>query len=120
VKIDYSQSAGGHGARGPGGNRPQNDGTRDIGNSQAPVVLLRGLDSMTSMEAIAEALRSSSGAANQGAIGMKRIVLIRDRLSAMCIGLAFVEFVDADVSHIMDSLLVTDTVYSLREGSWPL
>ncbi|KIM21755.1 hypothetical protein M408DRAFT_76581 [Serendipita vermifera MAFF 305830] len=94
VKIDYSQSAQGGGPR--AGGRSQNDGTRDIGNSQTPVVLLRGLDPMSTLDVIAEALKASSGAVGQGASGMKRIVLIRDRYTAMGIGLAFVEFVDSD------------------------
>ena len=96
VKIDYSQSAQGGGSK--GGGRSSNDGTRDIANSQTPVVLLRGLDPISTLDLIADALKASSGAAGQGAIGMKRIVLIRDRYTAMGIGLAFVEFVDADVS----------------------
>lgn len=96
VKIDYSQSAQGGGAR--GGSRTQNDGTRDIGNSSAPVVLLRGLDPMTNLDPIADALKSSAGAAGQGAIGMKRIVLIRDKYTQMGVGIAFVEFIDAEVS----------------------
>jgi len=95
VKIDYSQSAQGGGSK---TGRTQNDGTRDIGNSQSPVVLLRGLDSMSTLDVIADALKASSGAAGQGATGMKRIILIRDRYTAMGIGLAFVEFIDADVS----------------------
>jgi RNA-binding protein 5/10 len=55
---------------------------------------------MSTLDVIAEALKASSGAAGQGASGMKRIVLIRDRYTAMGIGLAFVEFVDAEVSLI--------------------
>lgn len=98
VKIDYSQSAQGGGARGPGGGKVQNDGTRDIGNSPSAVVLLRGVDPISTLDVIADALRASSGTPGQGAVGMKRIVLIRDRYTAMGIGLAFVEFVDADVS----------------------
>ncbi|CCA71088.1 hypothetical protein PIIN_05023 [Serendipita indica DSM 11827] len=94
VKIDYSQSAQGSGTR-PGA-RSGNDGTRDIGNSACCVVLLRGLDPMATLEPIAEALKASSGAIGQGAQGMKRIVLVRDRYTAMGIGVAFVEFVDVE------------------------
>jgi RNA-binding protein 5/10 len=111
VKIDYSQSAQGGGPRGPGGGKPQNDGTRDIGNSPSAVVLLRGLDPMSTLDVIAEALKASSGAAGQGASGMKRIVLIRDRYTAMGIGLAFVEFVDTEV------ILIDFHLVSCADGS---
>ena len=97
VKIDYSQSAGssrfGHG----GGSRSHNDGTRDIGNSAVPVILLRGLDPMSSLDLISDALRASSGSGQVGAKGMKRIILIKDKYTALGIGLAFVEFVDSEV-----------------------
>lgn len=108
VKIDYSQSAGssrfGHG----GGSRSHNDGTRDIGNSAAPVVLMRGLDPMSSLDLISDALRASSGPGQIGSKGMKRLILIKDKYTAMGIGLAFVEFVDSEVCATHASL-VTDT-----------
>ena len=52
---------------------------------------------MATLEPVAEALKASSGAVGQGASGMKRIVLVRDRYTAMGIGVAFVEFVDVEV-----------------------
>jgi RNA-binding protein 5/10 len=55
---------------------------------------------MSTLDVITEALKASSGAPGQGASGMKRIVLIRDRYTAMGIGLAFVEFVDTEVGLI--------------------
>ncbi|KAG8856873.1 hypothetical protein FRB91_000211 [Serendipita sp. 411] len=93
VKIDYSQSAAGTGSR---NGRNQNDGTRDIGNTPSPVVLLRGLDPISTLDIISEALKSSAGTTGQGAVGMKRIILIRDNFTAMGIGLAFVEFIDTE------------------------
>jgi RNA-binding protein 5/10 len=109
VKIDYSQSAQGGTSK---SGRSSNDGTRDIANSQTPVVLLRGLDPMSTLDLISDALRSSSGAAGQGAIGMKRIVLIRDRYTAMGIGLAFIEFIDEDAS--------ISTCLQGYHSDWPL
>ncbi|KAH9927043.1 hypothetical protein B0H21DRAFT_839215 [Amylocystis lapponica] len=93
VKIDYSQSAS------PGERRarvPQhtNDGTRDIGNTQASVLLFRGLDPLSGPQAIAQALKTSSGPNKEGATGMKRIILIKDKVTLASWGFAFVEFVD--------------------------
>lgn len=91
VKIDYSQSAN------PGDKRRPvntNDGTRDIGNTQAPVLLFRGLDPLSGPQAIAQAMKYSSGFGKEGAKGMKRIVLIKDKVTMASWGFAFVEFVD--------------------------
>lgn len=94
IKIDFSQSA-----HPPGlGRRHQaNDGTRDIGNTQAPVVLLRGLDLSSSPDIIAQGLRASAGSEKEGAKGMKRVILIKDKYSNASWGFAFVEFIDAQV-----------------------
>ncbi|KAI0792912.1 hypothetical protein C8Q75DRAFT_751903 [Abortiporus biennis] len=92
VKIDYSQSANpGEKRRGP---LNTNDGTRDIGNTQAPVLLFRGLDPLSGPQAIAQALKTSSGPGKEGAKGMKRIILIKDKITLQSWGFAFVEFVD--------------------------
>ncbi|VDC05354.1 unnamed protein product [Peniophora sp. CBMAI 1063] len=96
VKIDFSQSAN-PGERGGGGNAkkgPGNDGTRDIGNAAAPVLLFRGLDVLSGPQAILQAMKTSSGLHREGAKGMKRIVLVKDRVSMQSWGFAFVEFVD--------------------------
>lgn len=95
VKIDYSQSAS-HGDR--RFNRANaNDGTRDIGNTQSPVLLFRGLDPLSGPQAIYQAMLYSSGLHNQGAKGMKRIILIKDKITMASFGFAFVEFVDVQV-----------------------
>ncbi|KAL1947461.1 hypothetical protein VTO73DRAFT_14422 [Trametes versicolor] len=93
IKIDYSQSAapGERRAKGP---FQTNDGTRDIGNTQAPILLFRGLDPLSGPQAIAQAMRSSSGIGKIGAKGMRRIVLIKDKGTNNSWGFAFVEFVD--------------------------
>ncbi|CAL1703724.1 unnamed protein product [Somion occarium] len=91
VKIDYSSSGNPMDKR-RGGNT--NDGTRDIGNTQAPVLLFRGLDPLSGPGAIAEAMKASSGPGKEGAKGMKRIILIRDKVTMASWGFAFVEFVD--------------------------
>ncbi|KAF9066852.1 hypothetical protein BDP27DRAFT_979484 [Rhodocollybia butyracea] len=92
VKIDYSQSATPHEKGRSRGNT--NDGTRDIGNTQAPVLLFRGLDPLSGPQAIHQAMRSSSGVGKEGAKGMKRIILIKDKVTMASFGFAFVEFTD--------------------------
>lgn len=94
VKIDYSSSANPAGKRGPVN---MNDGTRDIGNTQAPVLLFRGLDPLSGPQAIAQAMKLSSGPGKEGATGMKRIILIKDKVTMASWGFAFVEFVDVQV-----------------------
>jgi len=97
VKIDYSQSATPH-DKGRGGRfQSSNDGTRDIGNSQSPVLLFRGLDPLSGPQAIAQAMKTSSGIGKEGAKGMKRIILIKDKVTLGSWGFAFVEFVDQQV-----------------------
>ncbi|KAF9821567.1 hypothetical protein IEO21_00413 [Rhodonia placenta] len=93
VKIDYSQSAspGEKRARGP---QYVNDGTRDIGNTQASVLLFRGLDPLSGPQAIAQAMKTSAGPGKEGAKGMRRIVLVKDKVTMASWGFAFVEFVD--------------------------
>ncbi|KAJ4501662.1 hypothetical protein C8R41DRAFT_976616 [Lentinula lateritia] len=92
VKIDYSQSATPHEKGRSRGNT--NDGTRDIGNVQAPVLLFRGLDPLSGPQAIHQAMRNSSGVGKEGAQGMKRIILIKDKVTMASFGFAFVEFID--------------------------
>ncbi|KAJ6513845.1 hypothetical protein C8R47DRAFT_1092050 [Mycena vitilis] len=94
VKIDYSQSATPH-EKGRMNRGNLNDGTRDIGNSQAAVLLFRGLDPLSGPQAIHQAMLSSSGPGKEGAKGMKRIILIKDKVTMASFGFAFVEFVDA-------------------------
>lgn len=96
VKIDYSQSAspGEKRARGP---QYVNDGTRDIGNTQASVLLFRGLDPLSGPQAIAQAMKTSAGPGKEGAKGMRRIVLVKDKVTMASWGFAFVEFVDVQV-----------------------
>ncbi|KAH7915965.1 hypothetical protein BJ138DRAFT_1229047 [Hygrophoropsis aurantiaca] len=92
VKIDYSQSATPHEKSRQRQNL--NDGTRDIGNAQVPVLLFRGLDPLSGPQAIAQAMINSAGFGKQGAKGMKRIVLIKDKVTMASFGFAFVEFID--------------------------
>jgi RNA-binding protein 5/10 len=95
VKIDYSQSASPHDK---GRRQNMNDGTRDIGNSQAPVLLFRGLDPLTGPQAISQAMRASSGLGKEGAKGMKRIIVIKDKVTMASFGFAFIEFIDVQVT----------------------
>lgn len=97
IKIDFSQSAHPPDRGGGRGRHQANDGTRDIGNTQAPVVLLRGLDFSSSLEMIAQGLRASAGPGKEGAKGMVRVILIKDKYTNASWGFAFVEFVDVQV-----------------------
>lgn len=95
VKIDYSQSASPSDKGRPKANA--NDGTRDIGNTQSPVLLFRGLDPLSGPQAIHQAMITSFGPGKQGAKGMKRIVLIKDKVTMASFCFAFVEFIDVEV-----------------------
>ncbi|KAI0262876.1 hypothetical protein BC834DRAFT_1001141 [Gloeopeniophorella convolvens] len=100
VKIDYSQSANPNTSR---SGRPANanDGTRDIGNSQAAVLLFRGLDPLSGLPAIELAMKTSSGVHKEGAKGMKRIILIKDKTTLASWGFTFVEFVDSQAASVV-------------------
>ncbi|KIY51131.1 hypothetical protein FISHEDRAFT_38467, partial [Fistulina hepatica ATCC 64428] len=93
VKIDYSQSASPH-EKGRLTRGNTNDGTRDIGNTQGPVLLVRGLDPLSGPQAIHQAMRYSSGFGREGAKGMKRIILIKDKVTTNSFGFGFIEFID--------------------------
>lgn len=98
VKIDYSQSANPNTGGRSGRMANANDGTRDIGNSPAAILLFRGLDSLSGPQAIELAMKTSSGPHKEGAKGMKRIVLIKDKTTLASWGFAFVEFVDVQAA----------------------
>ena len=120
VKIDYSQSATPH-DKGRGGRfQSSNDGTRDIGNSQSPVLLFRGLDPLSGPQAIAQAMKTSSGIGKEGAKGMKRIILIKDKVTLGSWGFTFVEFVDQQVvpfPFVLENSLLS--IPSLRQPHLP-
>ncbi|KAH7930906.1 hypothetical protein BV22DRAFT_1078286 [Leucogyrophana mollusca] len=92
VKIDYSQSVMPH--EKSRARQNLNDGTRDIGNAQVPVLLFRGLDPLSGPQAIAQAMINSAGFGKEGAKGMRRIILVKDKVTMASFGFAFVEFVD--------------------------
>ena len=77
-----------------------NDATRDIGTAAAPVLLFRGLDPISAPEAIAAAMRHSAGVGRDGAKGMRRVLLIKDKMTKVSMGFAFVEFVDIEASPV--------------------
>ncbi|KAF9237667.1 hypothetical protein BU15DRAFT_88660 [Melanogaster broomeanus] len=91
VKIDYSQSASPHDKS---RRQNMNDGTRDIGNAPAAVLLFRGLDPLSGPQAIAQAMMGSAGPGREGHKGMKRIILIKDKVTMASFQFAFIEFVD--------------------------
>lgn len=82
-----------------GPRQPNNDGTRDIGNSQATVLLLRGLDPMSTPASIALALRSAAGPGVDPTKGLKRVILIKDRATGASWGYAFLELVNQTVNQ---------------------
>ncbi|KAG6334939.1 hypothetical protein ID866_4156 [Astraeus odoratus] len=96
VKIDYSQSVLPH-DRGRG-RQNLNDGTRDIGNAPSAVLLFRGLDPLSGPQAIAQAMMGSAGPGKEGHKGMKRIILIKDKVTLASFQFAFVEFVDVQAA----------------------
>ncbi|KAI0255384.1 hypothetical protein BJV78DRAFT_1358937 [Lactifluus subvellereus] len=98
VKIDYSQSANPNAGGRSGRLANANDGTRDIGNSPAGILLFRGLDPLSGPQAIELAMRTSSGPHKEGAKGMKRIILVKDKTTLASWGFAFVEFVDVQAA----------------------
>ncbi len=123
VKIDYSQSANPDAP--PRRNGPRliegaTDGTRDIGSAHVPIILLRNMDISSTLETIAEALRSSEGPGRQSAKGMKRIILVKDRVSKISRGVAFVEFVDVQVrrSPSLDPRMDSASFFSLLPLCW--
>ncbi|KAF8655855.1 hypothetical protein AX16_002938 [Volvariella volvacea WC 439] len=93
VKIDYSQSASPHDKGRARANA--NDGTRDIGSQQGPVLLFRGLDPLSGPQAIYQAMLYSKGPNKESPKGMRRIILIKDKVTMASFGFAFVEFVDS-------------------------
>lgn len=101
--------------RGP---QNMNDGTRDIGNTQAPVLLFRGLDPLSGPQAIAQAMKTSSGPGKEGAKGMKRIILIKDKVTMASWGFTFVEFIDVAVRRFL--FPSTDEMKVLSTVSFPL
>lgn len=128
VKVDFSQTANNDSAgasryprpRNTHGGHEINDGTRDIGSAHVPVILLRGLDVSSTPDTIAEALRSSEGPGKRSAKGMHRVILIRDGISKISAGIAFVEFVDVKVclglpvsSHLLPLILIAMSLLCL-------
>ena len=93
MKIDYSQSVNPERAR----RYPtfSNDGTRDIGNTQSAVLLLRGLDDLTTPEIIARTLEKCGGAG--GVKSLERVLVAKDKKSMTNLGFAFAEFSDVQV-----------------------
>ncbi|KAG6909467.1 hypothetical protein DXG01_000453 [Tephrocybe rancida] len=110
VKIDYSQSASPH-DRGRLNRGNMNDGTRDIGNTQAPVLLFRGLDPLSGPQAIYQAMLYSSGPTMEGAKGMKRIILIKDKVTMASFGFAFVEFIDVTSASAVLAATMSPTIH---------
>ncbi|KZT66709.1 hypothetical protein DAEQUDRAFT_752028 [Daedalea quercina L-15889] len=110
VKIDYSQSASPHERRGKGPMQ-SNEGMRDIGNTQVPVLLFRGLDPLSGPQAIAQAMKNAAGPGKDGAKGMRRIILIKDKVTMASWGFAFVEFVDVQFASTVLGLTMSPQIH---------
>lgn len=97
VKIDYSQSV--NPDRSRRDNMPTNDGTRDIGNAQTAVLLLRGLNHQATPEIIHQAL-DQCGASNRAGGGspLERVIVLKHRQTMLNLGFAFAEFSSVKVS----------------------
>lgn len=77
-----------------------NNGTRDIGSAPTQILLLRGLDTLTTEEDIVSGLGMLTGRIGEEIQGgaIKRILLVRDRATRSSWGYAFVHLVDVRVS----------------------
>ena len=74
-----------------------NDGTRDIGTTPGSILLLRGLEPLTTEAEIATALSRVGGRATQEIVargGIKKVMLVKDRASRSSWGFAFVQLAD--------------------------
>lgn len=76
-----------------------NDGTRDIGSSPTQILLLRGLDPLTTEEELVLSLSQIPGKVGQDVSkkGVRRVFVVRDRASRSSWGYAFVQFADVQV-----------------------
>lgn len=77
-----------------------NDGTRDVGSTPTQILLLRGLDPLTSEEDIVAVLGNMSGRAGievREGRGVKKVFITKDRASRSSWGYAFVQFADVRV-----------------------
>lgn len=66
-----------------------NDGAKDVSYSANNMLLLRNLDNLSSEESIYQAV--------EGFRGIRRALLIRDKLTKMSCGFAFLEFDNPEV-----------------------
>ncbi|KAK4705775.1 hypothetical protein P7C70_g438, partial [Phenoliferia sp. Uapishka_3] len=74
-----------------------NDGTRDIGSAPTQILLLRGLDPLTSEEDITTSLSNIIGRPGnliREGTGVKKVLITKDRASRTSWGYAFVQFAD--------------------------
>jgi RNA-binding protein 5/10 len=100
VKIDYSQSVNPERSRREPTN--PNDGTRDIGNTQSAVLLLRGLGDSTTADMVARALECCRSVGTEGSgHAPERVLLVKDRYFAKSLGFAFAEYSDVQVCAIL-------------------
>ncbi|KAI9498474.1 hypothetical protein BDB00DRAFT_450183 [Zychaea mexicana] len=74
-----------------------NDGTKDVAHTSNNMILLRNLDNLSSEESIFYAVRSLPS--------LRRVLLIKDKLTRMSCGFAFVEFTSAQAA--IDAMTTT-------------
>jgi RNA-binding protein 5/10 len=69
-----------------------NDGIRDISSALSPLLLVRGLDQLTTGDSLLDAFGQCDG--------LRRVLMIRERLTQMSSGFAFIEFWKASVRFV--------------------
>jgi RNA-binding protein 5/10 len=76
-----------------------NMGTRDIGSAHSQILLLRGLDTLTTEDEIVKALRSIPGRTGSDvrADGVHKVMITKDKASRGSWGFGFVQFADVRV-----------------------
>ncbi|KAJ2961703.1 hypothetical protein NQZ79_g3040 [Umbelopsis isabellina] len=127
VRVDYSRKEAKQADPAMPNQRPTdtesyviNDGLRDISSALSPLLLVRGLDQLTSGESLLEVFDKCEG--------LRRILIIRERLTQMSSGFAFVEFWKAsDATKALTKLgnqvkidnATTSLTYGLTDGFLP-
>ncbi|KAG0149793.1 hypothetical protein CROQUDRAFT_653065 [Cronartium quercuum f. sp. fusiforme G11] len=89
-----------------------NDGARDIGGTPTSILLLRGLDPISSEQEIAKHLQHIPDPSQTvHADSIRKVMLIKDRLSNVSWGYAFVQFADVQIAVKALSLLLNTSLF---------
>ncbi|KAH9459470.1 hypothetical protein Pst134EA_019623 [Puccinia striiformis f. sp. tritici] len=103
-----------HKSTGPESSLPTNlnDGARDIGGTPTSILLLRGLDPLSTEQEIAQHLQHIPDP-SQTVLpeSLRKVMLIKDRLTRSSWGYAFVQFADVQVAVKALSLLLNTSLF---------